>query len=221
MPAKRKLNDKDAIDHLKKIYQVFLKGGGEPTRFTIRHYNRINENSKMYIDVYVKKLGGWNVSLQKAGIPLGFRQYKEFSKEEIANYIKKVYKKFLSESKEKGKYKNQEKTFRMRDFVETNAKMDNMFSLAVILKRFGSWSTVLRELKIPIGRSRGLSEKQIVDHVKKVYANFSAKNKDKDKVFSKEMYETFNFIDDVYISSKLIERRFGTWLQAKKKLKIK
>ncbi|MDH4262299.1 MAG: hypothetical protein OEV78_04555 [Spirochaetia bacterium] len=220
MPARRKLDEKDAIDHLKKIYQLFLKGGGEPTRFTIRHYNKLNENSRMYIDVYVKKLGGWNVSLQKAAIPLGFRQYKEFSKEEIAAYIKKVYKKYLTESKGKGKYKNQDKTFRMKDFTIYNPKVDNMFSLAVILKRFGSWSNVLRELNIPIGRSRGLTEKQIVDHVKKVHEAFISKN-GKDKVFSKEMYETFNFIDDVYISSKLIERRFETWLQAKKKLKIK
>lgn len=220
MPARRKLDEKEAIDHLKKIYQVFLKGGGEPTRFTIRHYNRINENSRMYIDVYVKKLGGWNLSLQKAGIPLGFRQYKDFSKEDIAAYIKKVYKKYLSESKEKGKYKNQEKTFRMKDFTIFNSKVDNMFSLAVILKRFGSWSNVMKELNIPIGRSRGLTEKDIVEHVRKVYDNFSAKN-GKDKVFSKEMYEKYNFIDTVYISSKLVERRFGTWLQAKKKLKIK
>ncbi|MDH4199940.1 MAG: hypothetical protein OEV66_06120 [Spirochaetia bacterium] len=220
MPARRKLDEKEAIDHLKKIYQIFLKGGGEPTRFTIRHYNRINENSRMYIDVYVKKLGGWNASLQKAAIPLGFRQYKEFTKEEIAAYIKKVYKKYLTEAKTRGKYKNQEKTFRMKDFTIYNPKVDNMFSLAVILKRFGSWSTVLRELGIPIGRSRGLAEKQITDHVKKVYDLFLSKN-DKDKVFSKEMYEKYNFIDDVYISSKLIERRFETWLNAKKKLKIK
>jgi len=220
MPARRKLDEKDAIDHLKKIYQIFLKGGGEPTRFTIRHYNRLNENSRMYIDVYVKKLGGWNISLQKAGIPLGFRQYKEFSKDEIAAYIKKVYKKYLTESKGKGKYKNQDKTFRMKDFTIYNPKVDDMFSLAVILKRFGSWSTVLRDLNIPIGRSRGLTEKQIVEHVKKVHEIFVAKN-GKDKVFSKEMYEKYNFIDDVYISSKLIERRFETWLQAKKKLKIK
>jgi len=220
MPAKRKLDEKDALAHLKQIYQIFLKGGGDPKRFTIRHYNRINENSKMYIDVYVKKLGGWNLSLQKASIPLGFRQYKEFSKEEIADYVKKVYKAYLAGEKKKGKYKGQEKTFRMKDFTIYNNKIGMKFSLAVVLKRFGSWSKLLRELKIPIGRSRGLSQDQIKAHVKKVFDIFLAKA-GKDKIFSKEMYEKYNFIDDVYISSKLIERRFGTWIKAKKAIGIR
>ena len=218
MPARRKLDPKEAIDHLKKIYKQFLKEGGDPKRFTIRHYNKLNENSHMYIDVFVKKLGGWNNSLQKAGIPLGFRQYKEYSKEEIAAYFKKVYKAYLAAEKTKGKYKGQEKTFRMRDFNIYNAKTGSQFSLAVVLKRFGSWSNILRELNIPIGRSRGLTQQEIIAHVMKVYQKFQVK--DGDKVFSKDMYEKYNFIDEVYISSKLVERRFGTWLGAKKKMKI-
>ena len=219
MPARRKLSEKDALGHLKSIYKMFLDGGGDPKRFTIRHYNRLNENSRFYIDVYVKKLGGWNKSLQKAKIPLGFRQYKEFSKEEIALYVKKVYKLYLVGEKRAGKYKGQDKIFRMRDFQIYNAKGGSRFSLAVILKRFGSWSIVLRELGIPIGRSRGLSHDQIKEHVRKVYDKFKKKG-DNDRVFSKEMYEKFNFIDDVYISSKLVERRFGTWLSAKKDMNI-
>lgn len=221
MPAKRDLNAKEAINHLKKIYKEFLKEGGDPNRFTIRHYNRLNTNSHMYIDVYVKKLGGWNNCLKKAGIPLGFRQYKEFSKEEIAQYVKKVYKMYqAAEGKNKGKYKGQEKTFRMKDFNRYNDKAGHKFSLAVILKRFGSWSNILRELDIPIGRSRGLKQKEIQSHVKEVHRRFR-KNEDITKVFSKEMYDKYNFIDNVYISSKLIERRFGTWLGAKKKMRLR
>ncbi len=220
MPARRKLDEKEALAHLKKIYKMFLEEGGDPKRFTIRHYNRLNENSRMYIDVYVKKLGGWNTSLQKAKIPLGFRQYKEFSKSQIAQYVKKVYRAFQTENKKPGKYKGQEKTFRMKDFLKYNQKAGGNFSLAVILKRFGSWSNVLRELDIPIGRSRGLSHDEIKDHVKQVYDKF-LKKAGQDKVFSKEMYEKYNFIEEVYISSKLVERRFGTWLNAKKELKIK
>lgn len=219
MPARRNLDPKDAIAHLKKIYKQFLDEGGDPKRFTIRHYNRLNTNSHMYIDVYVKKLGGWNISLQKAGIPLGFRQYKEYSKEEIAQYVKKVYKLYTGNEKRSGKYKNQDKTFRMKDFQKYNEKAGNGFSLAVILKRFGSWSNVLRELDIPIGRSRGLTQEQIVNHVMEVYKRFYAKEGD-DRVFSKEMYEKYNFIDDVYISSKLVERRFGTWMRAKRNMKV-
>lgn len=220
MPARRKLDEKEALAHLNKIYKMFLKEGGDPKRFTIRHYNRLNENSRMYIDVYVKKLGGWNHSLQKANIPLGFRQYKEFSKQQIATYVKKVYRLYLADTKKTGKYKGEEKTFRMKDFLKYNQKAGNQFSLAVILKRFGSWSNLLRELNIPIGRSRGLTHDQIKAHVQQVYDKF-LKKAGKDKVFSKEMYEKYNFIDDVYISSKLVERRFGTWLNAKKELKIK
>ncbi|MES0488834.1 MAG: hypothetical protein ABUK01_02510 [Leptospirales bacterium] len=220
MPARRKLSEKDALTHLKSIYKMFLDAGGDPKRFTIRHYNRLNENSRFYIDVYVKKLGGWNNSLQKAKIPLGFRQYKEFSKEEIAQYVKKVYKLYTAANKKPGKYKGQEKTFRMIDFHDYNEKAGGRFSLAVILKRFGSWSNVLRELSIPIGRSRGLSQDQIKIHVKAVYDKFRKKAGNTDRVFSKEMYEKHNFIEDVYISSKLVERRFGTWLSAKKTMKI-
>ncbi len=220
MPARRKLDPKETIEHLKKIYQIYLQEGRDPKRFTIRHYNRINEDPHYYIDVYVKKMGGWNVSLQKAGIPLGFRQYKEFSKEEIAQYVKKVYKIFLSETKKDARYKNQDKTFRMKDFITYNAKAGNRFSLAVVLKRFGSWSNLMRELNIPIGRSRGLSHEQIVDHVLKVYDRYLKKEGDQ-RIFSKEMYDKYNFIDDVYISSKLVERRFGTWLAAKRKMKIR
>lgn len=217
MPAKKKLNSKEAISHLKAIYKTFLEEGGDPKRFTIRHYNRINSHSQMYIDVYVKKLGGWNNCLQKAGIPLGFRQYKEYSKQEIATYVKKVYKLFQSKEKRKGKYKGQEKTFRMKDFNTFNEQAGGMFSLAVILKRFGSWSNLLRELEIPIGRSRGLNQEEIVEHVQTVYESFRAKESE-DQVFSKEMYDKYNYIEDVYISSKLVERRFGTWMRAKRKM---
>lgn len=220
MPARREIDPKEALDHLKKIYEMYLKEGRDPKRFTIRHYNRLNEDSRYYIDVYVKKLGGWNNCLQKAGIPLGFRQYREFGKEEIAQYVKKVYKIFLAESNRQAKYKNQEKTFRMKDFVEYNPKAGNRFSLAVVLKRFGSWSNLCRELKIPVGRSRNLSQEQVVDHFMKVYDRF-IKKEGPDAIFSKDMYEKYNFIDDVYISSKLIERRFGTWAAAKKKLQVK
>lgn len=221
MPAKRKVDPKEALGHLKKVYQQFLKEGGDPNRFTIRHYNRLNMNPHMYIDVFVKKLGGWNNCLQKANIPLGFRQYKEYTKEEIAQYVKKVYKLFYTDNKKnKLKYKGQEKTFRMRDFQEYNKKAGNRFSLAVVLKRFGSWSNVLKELNIPIGRSRGLKPKEITDHVLEVYSRFRKKEGD-EKVFSKEMYDKYNFIDEVYISSKLVERRFGTWLGAKRKMKIR
>lgn len=218
MPAKRKLDPKAAIEHLKSIYDQFIKEGGDPKRFTIRQYNRLNENSHMYIDVYVKKMGGWNSSLQKAGIPLGFRQYREYSKDEIADYVKKVYKAFQMTSRKKGKYKGQEDTFRMKDYNKFNEKLGNQFSLAVVLKRFGSWSNILRELNIPIGRSRNLDQKEIIEHVLKVYEKFDTV--EKDKVFSKEMYDKYNFIDDVYISSKLVERRFGTWMGAKRKMKI-
>ncbi|MDH5721157.1 MAG: hypothetical protein OEZ13_11180 [Spirochaetia bacterium] len=220
MPARRKIDKKEALDHLKKIYKQFLKDGGDPKRFTIRHYNRLNENSHMYIDVYVKKMGGWNSCLQSADIPLGFRQYKEFSKEEIAAYVKKVYKQFQLSGKKSSRYKGQEKTFRMKDFQIYNEKLGARFSLAVILKRFGSWSNLLRELNIPIGRSRGLTHDQIVDHVRKVYDLFNRKESP-EKIFSKEMYEKHNYVEDVYISSKLIERRFGTWLGAKRKMRIR
>ncbi|MCS6985463.1 MAG: hypothetical protein NZM25_10120 [Leptospiraceae bacterium] len=220
MPARREINPKEALDHLKSIYELYLKEGRDPKRFTIRHYNRLNENSHYYIDVYVKKLGGWNHCLQKAGIPLGFRQYKEFGKEEVGQYVKKVYKIYLQESSKEARYKNQEKTFRMRDYVEYNPKAGNRFSLAVVLKRFGSWSNLCRELKIPVGRSRGLTQQQVIDHVMQVYDRF-LKKEGPDAIFSKEMYDKYNFIDDVYISSKLVERRFGTWVAAKKQLKIK
>ena len=217
MPARKKLNTNEAIVHLKKIYNIYIKEGGDPKRFTIRHYNRINSNSQMYIDVYVKKLGGWNNCLQKADIPLGFRQYKEYSKQEIASYVTKIYKLYLVTEKKKGRYKGQEKTFRMKDFNIYNNKSGSMFSLAVILKRFGSWSNLLRELEIPIGRSRGLNQEEIVNHVQNVYKTFRGKESE-DQVFSKEMYDKYNFIDDVYISSKLVERRFGTWMRAKRKM---
>ncbi|MDH5717625.1 MAG: hypothetical protein OEZ22_08290 [Spirochaetia bacterium] len=220
MPARRKIEKKEALDHLKSIYQLFLKRGGDPKRFTIRHYNILNDNSHMYIDVFVKKLGGWNKCLTDAAIPLGFRQYKEFSKEEIAAYVKKVYKQFQTAGKKDVKYKGQEKTFRMKDFQDFNEALGGRFSLAVILKRFGSWSNLLRDLNIPIGRSRGLEHDQIVEHVKKVYDLFN-KKESPEKIFSKEMYEKHNFVEDVYISSKLIERRFGTWLGAKRKMRIR
>jgi len=218
MPAKRELNPKEAIDHLYTIYKMFLKEGGDPKRFTIRHYNRLNENSHMYIDIYVKKLGGWNSCLAKANIPLGFRQYKDFSKEEIAAYAKKVYKLYMGKEK-KGKSSQADKIFRMRDFQQYNKEAGERFSLAIILKRFGSWSSVLRTLEIPIGRSRGLSHNEIIEHVQKVFKKFKEKEKGS-RVFSKEMYEKYNYIEDVYISSKLVERRCGTWLGAKKKMKI-
>ncbi len=219
MPAKKELNREKAIAHLKTVYDQFLQEGGDPNRFTIRHYNRLNTNSHMYIDVYVKKLGGWNKSLQEAQIPLGFRQYKEFSRDEIAQYVNKVYQiaqKEINGSESDGF----EKTFRMKDFQTYNTKAGNRFSLAVILKRFGSWSNVLRELNIPIGRSRGLTHDEITEHVKKIYDKFRDSEGDA-RVFSKEMYEKYNFIDDVYISSKLVERRFGTWLGAKKQMAIR
>ncbi|GEM_PF-1958215 len=222
MPPRKKFDPKEAVAHLKAIYKQYLAEGGDPNRFTIRHYNRINTSSSMYIDVFVKKLGGWNASLEKAGIPLGFRQYREYSKEEVANYVKKVYKLYLAQDKKPNfeiRYKNQEKTFRMIDFMTTNDKAGAKFSLAVILKRFGSWSNILRELDIPIGRSRGLSQEQIIDHVMEVYKRFREKEGE-ERIFSKEMYEKYNFIDEVYISSKLVERRFKTWMGAKRKMKV-
>jgi len=108
----------------------------------------------------------------------------------------------------------------MKDFQKYNAKAGNRFSLAVILKRFGSWSNVLQELSIPIGRSRGLTHDQITIHVKNIYAKFIS-IEGPNKIFSKEMYDKHNFITDFYISSKLVERRFGTWLTAKKSMQIK
>lgn len=219
MPARKKLEPKEAIDHLKLVYSEYLKEGGDPRRFTIRHYNRLNKDSRYYIDVYVKKTGGWNQSLQKAGIPLGFRQYREVSQEELSQYVKKVYKLYQAEVKIQPKHKGQEKTFRMLDYTNFNEKAGSRYSLAVVLKRFGSWSKVLRSLEIPIGRSRGLTHEQIQNHVLEVYNRFLKKEGDM-KVFSKEMYDNYNFIEDVYISSKLVERRFGTWMAAKRKMRL-
>lgn len=219
MPAKRDVDEKEAIEHLKKVYNKYVKKGGDPARFTIRHYNNLNTNSHMYIDVYVKKLGGWNKSLEKAGIPLGFRQYKNYSEEEIAAYVKKIYQIFLKEEGKNRARSNAEKVFRMRDFVRYNEYGGNRFSLAIILKRFGSWSALLKQLDIPIGRSRGLDREVIASHVKKVYKLFRERE-GKNKVFSKEMYDKYNFVDNVYISSKLVERRYGTWIGAKKTLKL-
>lgn len=221
MPAKRNVDPKKAFQHLKSIYNKYLKEGGDPKRFTIRQYNKLNEDPHMYIDVYVKKLGGWNQSLEKAKIPLGFRQYKNYSDEDIAKYVKKVYNLYLKDNKDKSKakYKGMNKTFHMKDFQKYSKKADNQFSLAVILKRFGSWSNILKKLDIPIGRSRGLTHEEITEHVKKVYDIFG-QNEGEEKVFSKDMYDKYNFVENYYISSKLIERRFGSWLLGKKKMRI-
>ncbi|RME92392.1 MAG: hypothetical protein D6767_03320 [Candidatus Hydrogenedentota bacterium] len=220
MAVKQDVSEKEAIAHLKKIYDLYLKEGGDPDRFTIRQYNRLNDNSHMYIDIFVKRFGGWNTCLEKAGIPLGFRQYKKHSNEEIAQYVNKVYKIYLKEEG-KGKARSKgEKVFRMRDYVRYNEMAGNKFSLAIILKRFGSWSEVLKQLDIPIGRTRGLTREQIADHVKRVYEIFREHERPT-KIFSKEMYDKYNFVEDVYISSKLVERRFGTWVGAKKALGLK
>lgn len=219
MAKRSKFNSEKAIEHLKGVYQEYLKKGGKPGHFTIRHYNENNTVPQFYIDVYVKKVGGWNVSLQKANIAINFRQYKNISPQELIQYVKKVYRASMSAKRSKGRSKQEIHAFHMADYTKYGKEVGNKYSLAVVLNRFGTWSGVLRKAGIPISRSRGLTLEQVENHVRKVYRRFH-ETEGNYQAFSKFMYDKYNISKDIYISSKLIERRYGSWLAAKRKMKL-
>lgn len=93
-----------------------------------------------------------------------------------------------------------------RTFYRENGK----YSESTIIKNFGSWNKMLKELKLPVNQNKKITEYDIIDDLKRVYDN---------KPISIKMTRTYYNKNGIFSSDSVV-RRFGTWENALNKANI-